>query len=152
MAYLVTKEDSNILLRIGSSKENLRCSIGNLTEYYEANGWVYEITDDEFNQLNKSIKKFSSITNGDVVLVDSDHTQIANATELSSFKSLISFEIGDALKQLDFSNNSSFKTNLENYKSALDSWDTSSLTYPIVSIEKAFEDAGLGTSYSLYQL
>ena len=139
--YLLTNTNNNSFLAIGSSEANLKTLYPNLDIWYKPQGCLFTISDADFEALNLNAKQFESITDGAVVLSDVTYESVSQS------------DMDKALSTCDFSNNSAFETAINNYKTALNNWDLSTVTFPVSkSLEKAFEDAGLGTAIGINQI
>lgn len=152
MSKYLLVNGNNYFLGIGSSEANLKSLHTNLDIWHKPQGLVHTISDDDFNALNLNTKTFVSITDGAPVLENNTFVN-CNQDDLIFVRQEINNTIDRALAIGDFSNNSAFETAINNYKTALNNWDLSTVTYPVqTSIEKAFEDAGLGTAIGINQL
>ena len=147
--YLLTNTNNHSFLAIGSSEANLKTLYPNLDIWYKPQGCLFTISDADFEALNLNAKQFESITDGAVVLSDVTYESVSES-DMESTKTVAIGAIDKALSTCDFSNNSTFETAINNYKTALNNWDLSTVTFPVSkSLEKAFEDAGLGTAIGI---
>lgn len=136
MAILIHDVTKNVLL-IAKSEANAKSIMENF-DGYKAKGLVKTITDEEFNGLNKNEKSVVDITDQGVTYRDNTRY----CPDAQHLEGHIQHQIGRIKfrlsKEYMFTNNQTFKTELENYITTLENVDTASLIYPLVSLEKYF--------------
>lgn len=148
MAYLL-HDPHFLVFGIASSEANARSIHGNY-DHFKNSGCVKTISDDDFNSLNL-VTKTAKVTEAGVVYRDNELT-IDSKEHLDKILEGIKDVVNLTIKHKNFTNNPTFKSNLEAYKVVLDSLDTSTISFPIKSLEKYISDNNLGTPINTLQM
>lgn len=137
MAYLIHDYNNNVQF-IAKTEANAR-SLFSVYDDWKVKGLVKTLTDVEFNSLNNAEKRVQSISADGCVLVDRT-TMCLSKEDMDGYIESQILRIKEVLKIGNFTNNTTFKTELENFITTLESVDTSNITYPIISLEKYLID------------
>lgn len=155
MAYIVLQ--NNFLHRIAKTEANLKNIIPN-KQFYENKNWVREITDQQFEDLNLGKKELDVVTDNSVTFKDPfvplTGTRFAVSAEaINSEIELKILHLTKTLNNVKFDGNTTFQTEISNYKTVLENLDTSAWAYPMTkTLEQYIQDNSLGTPVSALQL
>ena len=136
MAYITTNLNKSVLF-ISKDLEQLQGQCPSY-EMYEVGtgGHMINISDADFNPLVTGEKMV--IVNNDLSVTLKD--PIGNISSKEELDTIISDIKKEITKVLTFKKDGSFKNELIVYKTLLENLDTSSISFPIVSLEKYLND------------
>jgi hypothetical protein len=141
MAYLVTNQHYDMAF-ICENQTDLHVQIKDYANYESGLvGHIIDITDEQFAALQIREKTFKWENN--TATFPNDNPIVFNSKEdLDAYIKLIKDSI-TGLLSWKYTQNSAYKTKLEQYLSVLNNLDTSSISYPLnSSLEKHLRDNG----------
>jgi len=141
MAYLVTNQSYSLAF-ICENQTDLHEQIKDYANYESGlTGHIIDITDEQFAALQIREKTFKWENNA-ATFPNDNPIVFSSKEDLDAYIKLIKDSI-TSLLSWKYTQNSAYKTKLEQYLSVLNNLDTSSISYPLnSSIEKHLRDNG----------
>lgn len=165
MAKKLLKTPTGAFVMIGQSEADMKCFIPTWDTTVVGKNLVIDLSDEDYESLNHEEKIIDEeIVGSNVVMKDQDMPPpsdgyvaktawFENQTQMDENITKICNRLDKALQKGNFTDNASFQQRIMDYKAALQSIDTSSVSFPMnKTLERYFTDAGLGTPISRFNL